>query len=55
MAVRVLGLCGSLRAGSYNHALLRAAIGLAPESMTIETAGIGDLLHEGGEGVISKK
>lgn len=43
MAVRVLGLCGSLRAGSYNHALLRAAIGLAPESMTIETAGIGDL------------
>jgi chromate reductase len=43
MGVRVLGLCGSLRAGSYNRALLRAAIALVPPGMSIETAEIGDL------------
>jgi len=45
MAVRVLGLCGSLRAGSYNAALLRAAIGLAPQGMAIDTAAIDHLPH----------
>jgi chromate reductase len=34
--VRVLGFAGSLRAGSYNKALLRAAAELLPEGMTLE-------------------
>lgn len=34
--VKVLGIAGSLRAGSYNRALLRAAQGLAPDGMAIE-------------------
>ena len=34
--VTVLGISGSLRQGSYNTALLRAAQELAPEGMTIE-------------------
>jgi len=33
--LRVLGIAGSLRAGSYNRALLRAAQELAPEGMSI--------------------
>lgn len=33
---RILGFAGSLRAGSYNRALLRAAAEEAPEGMTIE-------------------
>ncbi|MDT0631166.1 NAD(P)H-dependent oxidoreductase [Rubrivirga sp. S365] len=33
---RVLGFAGSLRTGSYNRALLRAAQELAPEDMTID-------------------
>lgn len=41
--IRVVGISGSLRAGSYNTAALRAAIALAPEGMTIENAEIGDL------------
>jgi chromate reductase len=32
----VLGFAGSLRRGSYNRALLRAAVDLAPAEMTIE-------------------
>ncbi len=36
MATTVLGISGSLRKGSYNSAALRAAIGLAPDGMTIE-------------------
>ena len=36
MALEVLGVAGSLRAGSLNRALLRAAVDLAPEGMTIE-------------------
>lgn len=43
--IRVLGISGSLRKGSYNTAALRAAQALAPEGMTIETAVIGDLPH----------
>ena len=34
--MRVLGIAGSLRAGSYNRALLRAAVELAPAEMEIE-------------------
>lgn len=34
-AIKVLAFCGSLREKSYNHALLRAAIELAPPGMTI--------------------
>jgi len=39
--ITVLGICGSLRAGSYNKATLRTAIELKPPGMTIETADIG--------------
>jgi len=38
--INVLAICGSLRAGSYNRAALRAAIELKPPGMTIETADI---------------
>lgn len=34
--LRVLGISGSLRKGSYNSALLRAAVAEAPENMRIE-------------------
>jgi chromate reductase len=34
-ALTILGFAGSLRRGSYNRALLRAAAELAPEGMTI--------------------
>ncbi|MDB5450952.1 MAG: hypothetical protein JWQ52_2080 [Phenylobacterium sp.] len=34
--VKILGFAGSLRAGSYNRALLRAAQAAAPEGMAIE-------------------
>jgi chromate reductase, NAD(P)H dehydrogenase (quinone) len=40
--VRILGFAGSLRQGSYNRVLLRAASELAPEDMLIE---IFDLLQ----------
>jgi len=33
----ILGFAGSLRAGSYNRLLLRAAAEVVPEQMTIET------------------
>ena len=33
--VRVCGIAGSLRKGSYNRALLRAAIELAPDGLEI--------------------
>jgi len=35
-SVKILGVAGSLRAGSLNRALLRAAVKLAPSGMTIE-------------------
>ena len=34
--IRILGIAGSLRAGSYNRALLRAAQELAPEHVSIQ-------------------
>jgi chromate reductase, NAD(P)H dehydrogenase (quinone) len=34
--VRVLGIAGSLRRGSYNQAALRAAKSLSPEGMEID-------------------
>ncbi len=34
--VHVLGISGSLRKGSYNTALLREAMKLLPEHMTLE-------------------
>jgi chromate reductase, NAD(P)H dehydrogenase (quinone) len=44
--VRILGISGSLRAGSLNTRLLEAAIELAPEGMTIERyEGLRDLPH----------
>jgi chromate reductase len=36
MTIRVLGLCGSLREGSYNAALLRVAQRVQPDGMSIE-------------------
>jgi chromate reductase len=36
MAVRVLGVAGSLRQASFNRALLRAAQSLAPAGMTLD-------------------
>ena len=41
--IKVLGMSGSLRKGSFNTMALRAAQGLAPAGMTIETADIGTL------------
>jgi chromate reductase, NAD(P)H dehydrogenase (quinone) len=41
--MRVVGISGSLRKGSFNSAALRAAQSLAPEGMTIERVEIGDL------------
>lgn len=34
--LKVLGFAGSLRAGSYNRALLRAAANLLPQGMALE-------------------
>ena len=42
-AIRVLGVSGSLRKGSFNSAILRAAIELVPAGMTLETAEIRDI------------
>lgn len=42
-ALKIVGLCGSLRAGSFNKALLRAAAELVPEGVELEILEIGDL------------
>ena len=39
----ILGISGSLRAGSYNSMLLRAAAAMAPEGTAIEIATIADI------------
>ena len=41
--LKVLGISGSLRAGSYNTAALRAARELAPEGMSIEIGSIAEI------------
>jgi len=41
--VRVLGISGSLRKASHNTGLLRAALTMLPEGMTLEIAEIGSL------------
>lgn len=43
MADRVVAFAGSLRRGSFNRALLRAAQELAPDTMPIEIIEIGEL------------
>jgi chromate reductase, NAD(P)H dehydrogenase (quinone) len=42
-SLRVIGVAGSLRAGSYNRALLRAALEMAPDALRIEVADLIDL------------
>jgi len=41
--IHVLGFAGSLRKGSYNRGLLRAAAELLPEGMTLETFDLIDI------------
>lgn len=42
-AIRILGVCGSLRQKSYNMYALKAVRELMPEGMAMEIAGIGDI------------
>jgi chromate reductase, NAD(P)H dehydrogenase (quinone) len=42
-SLRIIGMVGSLRAGSYNRALLRAAQEMAPSTLRIEVAELVDL------------
>lgn len=47
-SIRVAGIAGSLRSGSYNRALLRAAVSLAPPEMVIVTVDIARIpLYDG--------
>ena len=41
--VKLLGIAGSLRRGSYNRSALRAAVDLAPEGVEIETFELDDI------------
>jgi chromate reductase, NAD(P)H dehydrogenase (quinone) len=41
--LKILGICGSLRRGSYNMGALRAAGELLPEGMSMTIAEIGDI------------
>ena len=46
--MKILGISGSLRKGSYNTALLRAAMGLMPEGVPLEAGSIhGIPLYDG--------
>ena len=47
--MRILGIPGSLRAGSYNRALLRATEELAPPGWSFETFEIRDIPHYDGD------
>jgi chromate reductase, NAD(P)H dehydrogenase (quinone) len=40
--IKIVGICGSLRQGSYNKAVLRVAGEVLPADMTLEIAEIGD-------------
>jgi len=42
-SIHVVGFSGSLRAGSYNSALLRAAVELAPAGMNIDIVSLADI------------
>ena len=42
-SIRVLGLCGSLRKGSYNRMALNAAEELMPDGMRLTTHELGDI------------
>jgi chromate reductase len=42
-AIHILGFAGSLRSGSYNRALLRAAVRAAPAGAVIETFDLADI------------
>ena len=45
---RLIGISGSLRQGSYNTALLRAAAGLIPAGSTVEIASLAGIpLYDG--------
>jgi chromate reductase len=41
--VKILGICGSLRKGSWNRGALRAAVELAPKDAVVETFDIRDI------------
>jgi chromate reductase len=41
--MHILAICGSLRSGSFNRGLLRAAHDVAPQGLTVEIAETGDL------------
>jgi NAD(P)H-dependent FMN reductase len=41
--VTIIGLCGSLRSGSFNRRLLDAAVELSPPATTIEPESIGGI------------
>ena len=41
--VTIIGLCGSLRNGSFNRMLLHTAAELSPPGMTIEPESIGEI------------
>lgn len=51
--IRIVGLAGSLRAGSFNRGLIRAAVDLAPAGVTVEPFELADvpLLNEDVEAV----
>jgi chromate reductase len=41
--LNLVGICGSLRRGSYNRMLLQIVIGMLPDDVTVTTAEIGDI------------
>lgn len=41
--IKILGFAGSLRSGSYNRGLIRAAVELAPPGTTVEMFELGDI------------
>jgi chromate reductase, NAD(P)H dehydrogenase (quinone) len=43
--MKLLGISGSLRKGSYNTRLLEAAVGLMPEEVELTLIGCGDIPH----------